>query len=246
MKLYKIAHKYPNPISWSKEIWNLIYKKMKAKGFAFTSADDTKDLFFKLLKRAPNFLEEEVIFPEWHEAIKSAFSSQSSRITNLEAKKEEQGKYKSINWSRIRELGKTGDFKEAGYIDLNGDLIDLSGRIEGQPAGMRAYDHREAGGTEGMQELMMYGYIRIDYRSGSLDLAKEPTAKQYETLSKFIYSCPTDYFYIDLTNGFINDVPGTSMKYTRSRNSISLQVENSGVHKREIIPKIRKFFSGTR
>lgn len=244
MKLYKIAHKYPNPISWSKEIWNLIYKKMKATGFAFTSAEDTKNSFFRVLKRAPTFLDEEDIFPEWHEAIKSAFSSQSSRITNLETKKEEQGKYKSINWSRIRQLGKTEDFKEAGYIDLNGALIDLSGKRERFPAGQRSLDHREAGDTEGMQELMMYGYIRMDYRAGNLDIAKEPTAKQYETISKFIYSCPTDYFYIDLTNGFINDVPGTSMKYTRSRNSTSLQVENSGVHKREIIPKIRKFFSG--
>jgi len=42
-----------------------------------------------------------------------------------------------------RDLGVTGDIREAGYILPDGTLIDLSGKSEGGSAGMRSYDHRE-------------------------------------------------------------------------------------------------------
>lgn len=239
MRIYKIAHKYSNPISWPKEIWNLIYKRMKSVGFNFHGPDDTKNLFFKLLKKSPNFLEDKDIFKEWHDAIDRAFDSRKERQSNLKEKETERSKFQNVNWQRLKELGKTVDFKEAGYIANDGTLINLSSRNSGFSE--RDLDHREAGGTRGMQELMMYGYIRIDFKSGNIEIRKEPTPEQYKTLSRFIYSCSSDYFYIDLGNGF-NTREIKNGYYLNNESMDFLQIENSGEKKRSIIQQIMNYW----
>lgn len=177
---------------------------MKSQGFAFSSKEDTKNSFERLCKRTNDnqFYTNTQIFPEWNLAIQKAFDSMKKRQQTLTKTKNEKDKYPNVNWNRIRELGYTNNVLEAGYITLDGKFIDLSGK-KGQPyhAGERNLDHRELGGTKGMQEAIAYGLIRCDANSGNLDMYKMPTKQQLTAINYFLSHSPSDEFVIDMSNG---------------------------------------------
>jgi len=82
-----------------------------------------------------------------------------------------------------KSLGETDSLALAGYITVDGRLIDFSGG-----RGTRALDHRQIGSehTKSMQEYMNMGNIRIDWFSGSIDMMKKPTKEQFKWIRQFI------------------------------------------------------------
>lgn len=111
-------------------------------------------------------------------------------------------KQDNVDRERVKELGYTKDIREAGYIQTDGKLIDLSGKKEGGEAGTRTNDHREVGGTIGMQEFMREGNIRLSVVDNvvNLDIAAEPSQAQYIAISKTINSAGGDVV-LDVANG---------------------------------------------
>jgi hypothetical protein len=95
----------------------------------------------------------------------------------------------------VRYFGATSEPKMAGYITKKGTYLDFSGRRQGNTnARERAMDHREIGagisdnpgGTEGMQQFMSEGNIRMDYNAGAFDLLSPPSPEQRRVLERLI------------------------------------------------------------
>lgn len=91
-----------------------------------------------------------------------------------------------------RKFGTTGRFDLAGYLTVNGALLDFS-----QRQGYREQDHREIsevldflpedhGYSDGMIEFMNLGNIRM--QNYGIDIARVPNAAQKTTLRKFFNS----------------------------------------------------------
>lgn len=100
-------------------------------------------------------------------------------------------------------FGTTKNFKVASYITPDGSMLDFG---DGSKT-MRNMDHREisgildlpsfAGYSDGLLAFMNMGNIRIvDY---SVDITKEPTAEQYDTIRRLINS-DYDRFFVDVSN----------------------------------------------
>ena len=188
IKISKIDDQFfdvKNVGSFPPELLKYLFNNLRAKGFDIRSVQD----MLGMLK--PNSEGKNLI--EWHEEWKDAFNkateSINKRKNTIQKKKELQKSTPNINWERLKELGYTTDIYEAGYVAPDGKLLDLSGKKEGFPPGQRALDHREAGGYEGMKELMGLGYIRMHAMNNgyaAIDLCKEPTPQQYNVLYKVI------------------------------------------------------------
>lgn len=109
----------------------------------------------------------------------------------------------------LEEFGKTYYFYDAGYILKDGSMLNFSGE-KGKHFGIRGEDHRAiaiifdediSSGTEAMIKFMNYGNIRIMDESPGIDLIKEPTQKQYDTIERFIFNCfQRREFYIDFSD----------------------------------------------
>jgi hypothetical protein len=111
--------------SLTPEITSRMNRTLKAKGYNVRGANDVKELI-----AARNGI---IRMPDWIDAYKQAIGSVKKRKATL-AKKAD---FKNINWQRLRELGKTYNLKEAGYIVPDGSLVDLSGKREGGQPGNR-------------------------------------------------------------------------------------------------------------
>lgn len=149
-------------------------------------------------------------------------------------------KYENIDWGRVKELGKTSDIRESGYILPDGSMIDLSGKKEGGQPGTRSYDHREVGnGTAGMQEIIDYGYIRMDYNSGAIDIGKEPTPEQLNKI-RAIASKHNGALVIDLQEGLGKYYDGY---YGKPERAFYNQYPE-GTRTEKIINDINRFYSG--
>lgn len=87
-----------------------------------------------------------------------------------------------------RKFGTTSNYKHAGYLTINGSLLDFS---EGQ--GYRVLDHRsisevldmpdDAGYSDGLIEFMNQGNVRM--QSSGIDISTKPNAKQEKVLLDF-------------------------------------------------------------
>jgi hypothetical protein len=150
----------------------------------------------------------------------------------------------NINFERLKELGFTDDVREAGYITPQGRLIDLSGKREGGPAGTRSYDHREAGGTLGMQEFMAQGNIRLSMGDrtspASVDMAKEPTTAQYDIL-RHIFELKHGNVLLDLNDGLGELGPGKDYYVDPPRSSF---VGGENANATKLLGLVRKFYQG--
>ena len=91
-----------------------------------------------------------------------------------------------------RRFGTTSRFDLAGYLTVNGALLDFS-----QRQGYRVQDHREIAGvldflpeyaeySDGMIEFMNLGNIRM--QSYGIDISKAPNSKQRSALRRFFSS----------------------------------------------------------
>ncbi|NLE03086.1 MAG: hypothetical protein GX640_24715, partial [Fibrobacter sp.] len=155
------------------------------------------------------------------------------------ARKAQKSERKHINRSRLRELGYTNDLREAGYITPIGKLIDLSGKREGGQPGTRSYDHREMGGTLGMQEFMDEGNIRMDYSAGSFDIAAMPTSAQLKIVRK-IAAEKNGEITLDLWEGLGEQ---RESYYLEPSRVFSVQYRE-GTKPSKIINDIKTFYAG--
>jgi hypothetical protein len=133
----------------------------------------------------------------------SVSEAQTEILIELGVVRPTRAKYKRVNWGRMADLGTTEDFREAGYIAPEGQMIDLSGKSEGGPQGMRSYDHREVGGTAGMIEAMAAGFVRTNFSSSgdaSVDILTKPTRAQTTKLYELFLEAEGNVS-LDLGNG---------------------------------------------
>lgn len=89
----------------------------------------------------------------------------------------------------IKELGITENWRQAGYILPEGELLNLGAYNE------RGYDHRIVGSFfdetfsslyEGMEAFMKRGAIRVDGAVGMIDIMTKPTRNQLIRLQEMI------------------------------------------------------------
>ena len=208
--------------------------RLKEMGYDSRGADDVREMLRTRMLRDGKL---------WHEDWIKAYEGAKADIDGVYARREaralETGKAKNVDFKRIRELGYTEDWREAGYITPAGSLIDLSGKREGGERGQRALDHREAGGTIGMQEFMALGNIRIDYNSGSFDISKAPTDRQIRRLTEFIEDRGGEVT-VDLEEG-LGELRGDY--YLRALRAFSREYP-AGTKAARVITDIKRFFSG--
>ena len=226
-KLATVTPKTIDPDSLSTEVLSRMNRTLLAKGYGVRGGNDVKELLQSKGGR--------LILPDWIEAYEKAISGVEKRKAKLKKK----GDFKNINWPRINALGNTTDLREAGYIKTNGSLVDLSGKREGGDPGSRSYDHREAGGTIGMQELIAYGYVRMDNNSGMFDMAKEPTSQQYSALKK-AFDKQTEEITIDLEDGLGKETD----HYYQNPERVFNNVYQANTPSSRIINDIKRFFAG--
>lgn len=109
----------------------------------------------------------------------------------------------------VKEFGYTPYFYDAGYIMLNGKMLNFSGE-KGRHFGSRGQDHRAIGTifatsemSEAMNRFINYGNIRIMAEAPGLDISAghEPTAEQYRQIRSFAReSMDEGYFAVDFTS----------------------------------------------
>ena len=94
-------------------------------------------------------------------------------------------------------FGTTISPKTAGYLTVNGRMLDFSGRKFGAPGYSRTMDHREItnafgddyggdGYSDGMIQFMAEGNIRLAPESGGIDLCVKPNELQEIQLQRYI------------------------------------------------------------
>jgi hypothetical protein len=97
------------------------------------------------------------------------------------------------------------------YINTDGSILDGSGELlgntNGRKYGQRAVDHREISnimsnisGDKAMIKYMLEGNIRYNPESPGVEIIKEPTNSQYNTIGAIINYNKPEEFYIDLAN----------------------------------------------
>lgn len=128
-------------------------------------------------------------------------------------------------------FGLTDDFTEAGYITVNGKLLDFSGRHwGGDTRGRRDVDHSEIAEAENIsyfssgeldgwaaaQKFIDDGNIRLLDDTGGINLSSEPNAAQTSILRDYINRHGGEVT-IDVTNE--NGTPVQTFEYNRGTSS---------------------------
>jgi len=135
-------------------------------------------------------------------------------------------------------FGTTKNQLEAGFILPDGEMLDFSGRHEGADerdvAGKRYSDHREISqtGVE-MTQFINSGAVRIDARSGLIEIGKEPTTSQLSQIRKIIEDKNSEV-YIDLQDLNRRDV---------AEQDTTIEPE-AGTDPKRVIGLIRRFYGG--
>lgn len=104
---------------------------------------------------------------------------------------------KAHNDAVLSHFGRTFKWAETGYLLLDGERLDLSGKHDGAPGGYRTVDHRDItdalgydyGGGEysgSLIQFMSEGNIRIVPEIGGINLSVKPTKAQEQALSDYI------------------------------------------------------------
>lgn len=168
-----------NPPWWKAAVEQVRVWLSKA-GLANLSNEEVARLLLKQIRRANEGATSlaDAALPEL--AANISDRSTINTLLSLGAGERLRNKYGAVDWERLVELGETENWREAGYIAPEGQLIDLSGKKEGGSRNERALDHRELGGTRGMIEAMAAGFIRISLTGGqaSIDVAAKPSRIQ--------------------------------------------------------------------
>jgi len=212
-----------------KAVLSKMSRRLKSMGYDSRGAEDVRKAIKEM--RLLDFQE------DWIAAYQFAIGSEQERQGKAAAKKD----LKHVNWSRLSQLGETLNPNEAGYIKPDGSLADFSGKREGGQPGTRSFDHREAGGTAGMQEVIAYGWVRMDENSGSLDIAKMPTPAQLSAITRMAQR-KFGEIVLDLEDG-LGEWRETDGYYINPRRRWSQQYPE-GTKPQRIINDIKKFFGG--
>lgn len=138
---------------------------------------------------AEAFLKGNLLFREWteeekpkHEKVLNEGMSKISMFNMIYAK---------------NQYGITEDFNSAGFILLNGELLDFGNYEEINRTSHAAFD---VGGTK-KREFMNDGNIRVNPQSPGIELSKEPTSEQYEKISEMIrFFLNRGHFFVDCVN----------------------------------------------
>ncbi|MDD4779222.1 MAG: hypothetical protein PHT02_01270 [Tissierellia bacterium] len=93
----------------------------------------------------------------------------------------------------INHFGITEDIREAGYILINGQFLDLSEKNNGGEVGYRTADHRDINmfydnksNTESLIAFMNEGNIRLTPETKGIDITIKPNKEQQQALRQFI------------------------------------------------------------
>ena len=135
-------------------------------------------------------------------------------------------------------FGITKNFKETGYIDINGNQIDFSGAHEGGQKGSRSLDHRQINEIDtDMDTFIGIGNIRILPEGGGINLEIEPNSKQYSKLRDYI-DYINDEIYVD-----INKSDGTydSARYKKGTSASKIINDIKEYYKTGSFPKQSEF-----
>lgn len=140
--------------------------------------------------------------------------SQNDNVVNSNIRENSGNDTVSNAKSAENHFGTTNDFKEAGYITVNGQMLDFSGRHwGGTENGMRTVDHGDIAedenisyfkdgklsGADAVQRFLDDGNIRILDERGGINLSVAPNAAQTDVLKDFINSKNGDVI-IDITD----------------------------------------------
>lgn len=140
--------------------------------------------------------------------------SQNDDVVNSNIRENSENDTVSNAKSAENHFGTTNDFKEAGYITVNGQMLDFSGRHwGGTENGMRTVDHGDIAedenisyfkdgklsGADAVQRFLDDGNIRILDERGGINLSVAPNAAQTDVLKDFINSKNGDVI-IDITD----------------------------------------------
>lgn len=122
-------------------------------------------------------------------------------------------------------VGTTTNWKETGYINVDGSQIDLSGKREGARPGSRSVDHRDVFEPEeydsdnntGSDALINYvnrGNIRVipEYPGIEINENQEPTQEQYKAIANMVASIGRNGIGIDFANNK-GDVGDNTIQY---------------------------------
>lgn len=212
-------------------ILNFMNKKLKSQGYDVRGSEDLKSrLNLGHVYRNGTFLN-----PDWQKAYEAALVSVNKTRETRQRKKDLTP---HVNRKTLAELGFTNNPIQAGYIDPQGNLINLSGGSSYS----RGHDHRIIGGTAGMQELMAHdGYIRYMPESGGLDLKKKPTSAQEQTMQRLI-NYHRGHIYLDLQDG-LGEFDDRYRLYFESSRRWSFEFPE-GTKPSRINTAITQFFSG--
>jgi len=163
------------------ESQQLLFDRMKRAGFALREPKEATDVFVRFAQKDGRVSAE--LFPDHVRVLTRAFNLDIADNVLL---------VKNMNTRAAREFGLTNDFREAGYIQPNGNMLDFSGKKEGGLPGERAFDHRQITRAfeddefvVGMQEFMDMGNIRIMPEADMVDIPKAPTSQQMNKMRAY-------------------------------------------------------------
>ncbi|HPS78985.1 MAG TPA: hypothetical protein PLS53_12580 [Thermoanaerobaculaceae bacterium] len=216
------------PEKLSRKVLDLMNRRLKAMGYDSRGADDVRDM----LVRNPRLMSIE----EWQQAYDSAVGSVEETAVRAEGRKDSTP---HVNWSVVRGMGTTRDWREAGYLRPDGTMLDFSGKQQGGSPGMRAEDHRIVGGTAGMQELQAIGYIRWLPEGNGLDLSAPPTSQQMGVLRQLIERAGGEVV-VDLQRG----LGEWDERYESYRGETTSLEYPAGTKAARILGDIRRYFDG--
>lgn len=174
-----------NPKYMQNTTWSKIAKEFKKLGYTdITNGNVAKQTFTRLIENSPYGYY--IFNDDQAEAIAKIFGLN----TQAEQQKETISPEEASNIAKKAEkqFGTTNNFDLAGYLDVNGKLLDFS---DGQ--GYRVQDHREisevlnlpenADYSDGLIEFMAEGNIRL--QSYGIDIAVKPNEVQRKKLREF-------------------------------------------------------------
>ncbi len=136
-------------------------------------------------------------------------------------------------------FGRTTKWAETGYLLLDGQKLDFSGRHDGAPGGYRTVDHRDISDALGedyggdsysgaMVQFMQEGNIRIIPENNGINLSVMPTEAQMKALSE----------YISRADGEVN----VDIDNSRGDTLVSAEYP-SGTRARKVLNDIQEYFT---
>jgi len=171
---------YFDPTTVPENKWKHIALNLDRMGYSKRPYTDWKNYFLNLGAR--NLNNEEHI-----KAIKDAFKENTPRTDD-----------QKIITKAKRFFGLTNNYNEAGYLLIDGSMLDFSGRKFGNRGyNRRDMDHREINNIGiDMVEFMALGNIRM--QSYGIELTQMPTKQQINTL-KYFFGQVKDEIIIDFS-----------------------------------------------